>query len=298
MKKALTIVGVVIVVGSLVGGCARGPEGDPTINVGAETARLDSGDPVERIAAAYQLKEAGPRAEPAIPTLIGHLNDNVGVNIGGGVPQRLSAAVVDALVAIGRPAVKPLLAVLEYENFTVRLRAVEALAEIRDRRAVDPLLARLKDGQPSVVTFTVRALGDMGDRKAVKPLVEALGQAQDDMAMRVLTAEALTKLTGQDLGQDAAAWQDWLAWSARDYFTVIAILLMLIAMLFLAFGDHTLWRKVLVAICVVGASLVVYAFVFRRIDALIVLRANIALTLLGLVITTIAVITRWTVRRR
>ena len=210
MKKALTVVCVVIVVGSLVGGCTLGPKGDPNVDVEAETERLGSDEALERIMAGYELEKAGPRAESAIPTLIEHLNDNVGVVIDG-IPQRPSTVVVDALVAIGKPTVEPLLAALEDEDYMVRLRAIEALAEIRDRRAVDPLLARLKDEKPSVVSFAAQALGDMGDRKAVKPLVEVLSQAQkDNVALRRLTAEALTKLTGQDLGQDPAAWQEWL----------------------------------------------------------------------------------------
>ena len=210
MKKALTVVCVVIVVGSLVGGCPARQKGDPSVNVEAETERLGSDDPLERVRAASELQKAGPLAESAIPTLIEHLSDKVAVDLGGNIPQRVSAEMVTALVAIGKPTVEPLLAVIEHEDFEVRLRVIEALEEIKDQRAVDPLIARLKDERKSVVTFAARALGEIGDRKAVKPLVEVLGQAQDDLAVRALTADALTKLTGQDLGSDPAAWQEWV----------------------------------------------------------------------------------------
>jgi HEAT repeat protein len=103
-------------------------------------------------------------------------------------------------VALGEPAVEPLIAALKYENqledLEVRPMAARALGRIEDARAVEPLIAALKCGQ----TYPEReaaamALGWLKDARAVEPLIAAF---EDDhggnLLVRVEAARALARI--------------------------------------------------------------------------------------------------------
>jgi hypothetical protein len=84
------------------------------------------------------------------------------------------------LIAIGRPAVQPLIEALQHRNPRVRIEAADAL-------------------------------GYLGDPRAVDPLIEALG---DDVGMVRSWAEAsLFQLTGKVFGRDPGRWRHW--WGAH-----------------------------------------------------------------------------------
>src|SRR4051812_45784937 len=83
-------------------------------------------------------------------------------------------AAAKALVAMGAPAVEPLIAALKHEVRSVRQAAAEALGHIRDTRAVEPLIAASRDMDRWVRKDAVDALGKLGDPRAVEALVVAL----------------------------------------------------------------------------------------------------------------------------
>jgi len=79
-------------------------------------------------------------------------------------------------VALGFPAVEPLIAVLKdaYEDGDVRQAAAGALGKIGDARALEPLIAALKDGSSGVRQAVAEALGKIGDVRALEPLIAVL----------------------------------------------------------------------------------------------------------------------------
>ncbi len=50
-------------------------------------------------------------------------------------------------------------------------------------------------------------LGYVGDKRAVEPLIEAL--QYENILSKYSIAEALKKMTGQDLGQNYNRWKVW-----------------------------------------------------------------------------------------
>jgi phycocyanobilin lyase subunit beta len=96
-------------------------------------------------------KLAQARLEAAVPSLIAVLGYN---NPGAAV------AAVDGLIAIGQPAVKPLLELLDGYNYGARAWALRALAGIGDPQALDLLLDAAKnDFALSVRRAAARGLG-------------------------------------------------------------------------------------------------------------------------------------------
>ncbi|MEO1133726.1 MAG: HEAT repeat domain-containing protein [Cyanobacteria bacterium J06639_1] len=91
--------------------------------------------------------------ETAVPILIEALGYN---NPGAAV------AAVDGLVAVGKPAVEPLLTLIDNYNYGARAWAVRALAGIADPRALDILLdSATTDFSFSVRRAAARGLGNL-----------------------------------------------------------------------------------------------------------------------------------------
>jgi HEAT repeat protein len=78
------------------------------------------------------------------------------------------------LVAIGKPAVEPLIDALKDKDWRVRSGAAEALGNIKDARGVSPLLPLTKDLVAKVREAAVGALGQIRDLRATDALVIAL----------------------------------------------------------------------------------------------------------------------------
>ena len=102
------------------------------------------------------------------------------------------AAVVNALAAIGEPAVQPLMARLSDADARLRAKVASALGRIRDVRPVDLLCQTLKDRDESVARRAAEALGAIGDSRAVDPLIAALRDGSD--WLRTGVADSLGKL--------------------------------------------------------------------------------------------------------
>ena len=141
---------------------------------------------VEQASSALELLQAtaalAASAEPAAaPTLVEVLGFN---NPGAAV------AAVDGLIAIGTPAVEPLLQ-LDPRNYGARAWAVRALAGIGDVRGLDVLIeALLEDVGPSVRRAAAKGLGSLR--------LPGLNSAErDGIAQRCLEALLLGSRDGE-----------------------------------------------------------------------------------------------------
>ncbi|MGQ9873574.1 HEAT repeat domain-containing protein [Leptodesmis sp.] len=111
---------------------------------------VDEADSATRLVQAVQ-QLANARLVETIPTLIATLRYN---NPGAAV------AAVDGLIAIGKPAVQPLLDLLDGHNYTARAWAIRAMAGIGDARGLDVLMAAAQhDFALSVRRAAARGLG-------------------------------------------------------------------------------------------------------------------------------------------
>lgn len=99
---------------------------------------------------------------------------------------------MDALVAVGPPAVGELSGALSHRVPVVRRRAADVLGLIGDRRATDSLLAAVEDDVPWVRMRAVQALGRLRDSAAAPALQKALHD-QDALVVRA-AIEALRQI--------------------------------------------------------------------------------------------------------
>lgn len=154
---------------------------------------LRSPDASKREAAACELGKLGRGAVEAVPALIEVLGDDTAID-----PQQScrkahrpgatrspnfarahgeftpGEAALEALVAIGEPAVEPVSAALKAGQRNARKNAARVLASVTDSRAVEPLIAALKDEAWQVRSEAAVALSNYRDERAVEPLVAAL----------------------------------------------------------------------------------------------------------------------------
>ena len=103
------------------------------------TAALSSGTSVQvRRLAAKRLAAGGPLAAPACPELIQALSDP---------DEKVVTNVTDALIAIGKPAVEPLVSTLESPQAALRMRALFILGRIGGpaKSALPQIRKRLQD---------------------------------------------------------------------------------------------------------------------------------------------------------
>lgn len=183
-----------------------------------------TGDPSARRSAARALGKLGaPAVEPLIAALrhrdteapraaarvLGRIGDPRAVKplveiALEGESKTLRADAGKALVKIGEPAVKPLIAELKCSSSFARLEAADVLGRIGDPRAVKPLIAGLDDPTSFVRTAALRALGRIGDVRAVEPLVEAL----KDKDVRATAARWLVKFGEPSVAPLVAALED------------------------------------------------------------------------------------------
>jgi len=87
------------------------------------------------------------------------------------------------LVAIGNPAVAPLIELLEARNKQVRWEAAKALADIADPEAADALVKALEDKVFDVRWLAAEGLINLG-REGLVPLLQALIERSDSPWLR------------------------------------------------------------------------------------------------------------------
>jgi phycocyanobilin lyase subunit beta len=127
------------------------------------SAIAEAASSTQMIEAVEKLAEA--RLEAAVPNLITVLGYN---NPGAAV------AAVEGLIAIGKPAVKPLLELLDGYNYGARAWALRALAGIGDPLALDLLLDAAKnDFALSVRRAAARGLGTIHWDELAVELIES-----------------------------------------------------------------------------------------------------------------------------
>src|SRR6185436_7676005 len=90
---------------------------------------------------------------------------------------------------------------------SVRLGALQAMADRKEVVLVDFAVKALADPAWTFRQAAARALGALGDVKAVGPLVTSM--AAEEGVLLEDYAAALTKLTGAALGPNPDAWKRW-----------------------------------------------------------------------------------------
>lgn|GEM_PF-6324377 len=112
-------------------------------------------------------------------------------------PHNINSFAIDALVEINDPRAVPfLIEVLESKDLWDRVNAADALLLFEDRRAIKPLIKALQNEDPSKYNE-----------------YEKSGMGADKDPARSSYMEALSEITGKDVGRNAEAWIKW--WS--DY---------------------------------------------------------------------------------
>ncbi len=132
------------------------------------------------------------------------------------------AAAVRALGIHGLPEHGPLIVErLDDEDERVRLEAARTLQRIHTEDAVQPLLDRIAEpvigmdddlpgeSDPQVRAEAAHALGQYAQPQVIEGLIRALDDRQ--LAVNIAARQSLRTLTGQDFGEDSAAWLDWYA---------------------------------------------------------------------------------------
>lgn len=101
-----------------------------------------------------------------------------------------------ALIAEGKDAVEPLLAVLNDPNNPneARCRAAANLGDIGDPRAVESLIAAITDDVWEVRASAIWALGMLGDVRAFEPLHAIVENPIPDEQNSYVAARALIKI--------------------------------------------------------------------------------------------------------
>jgi HEAT repeat protein len=97
---------------------------------------------------------------------------------------------------------------LQSLNIDCSASAAETLSTLGGPRAVDALLAALRSDRPYVRGNAAFALGMMLEPRAIAPLIAALADP-DHYVPNGQAGDALTTITGQHFGQDAARWETW-----------------------------------------------------------------------------------------
>ncbi len=169
---------------------------------------LSDADPGARAAAARALGALGPAATDAVPALIEAVNDT---------DPSVAYAVIEALGIMGdSQAVPALTTALHHSDDYARFMAAEALEQMGPDAApaVPDLIEVLDDEFDQVGWSAVDALGAIGPEawEATPFLIELL--ENEDWEPHFVVANALESITGQDFGEDPAAWRQW--WQSQQ----------------------------------------------------------------------------------
>lgn len=176
---------------------------DAPARVTEQIKGLVSAEPRQRVLAALALCQMGEAAAPAIPWLVDLLHDPYvePIEPWGHLQSPLmpSHTAAEALVAIGEPAIKALLAALRDPDAHARESVAWNLGHAREARLSAALASALEDPESKVRAGAAFSLRGMAERKkvdpkaiagAVKPLI---GATKDmDWNVRYRAVEALS----------------------------------------------------------------------------------------------------------
>ncbi len=155
------------------------------VKILASSSRRERGgySDAQRIAATRALEAFGHAA--AVQALVDVLGDTA---------WWVGQYAVDALIAIGRPAVEPVMVALRSPNGIARRRAANILGAVGDSRAAEPL-ADMLAGDPFawVRACAAQGLGGLRASSSVPVLVAAL-RTDPDRLVRQYAREALVRL--------------------------------------------------------------------------------------------------------
>ena len=111
-------------------------------------------------------------------------------------------------IAIGAPALKPLISALKYDKKETRIMAVKLLAKLGNGQVVEPLIATLHDQDKDIRLEAIQALSTIGHERSIEPLIAILLDASTEDALRLASAKALgsnSALTDARINQVAFA---------------------------------------------------------------------------------------------
>jgi hypothetical protein len=153
---------------------------DPQAAIATMTRALNDPSWGRRSAALDSVKVLGSDAEVLIPRIEALLIEG---------PSALRSSAGNAFAAIGQPALRPLINLLEYDNNEVRQRAATALGEMGPAAApAIPALIRLLESQDTSLASTARfALPRIGP-EAIPALEAAQKHASPDVRERATSA--------------------------------------------------------------------------------------------------------------
>jgi len=182
-----------------------GPEASAALPVLVEM--LGDDDPATRAAAANMLGEFGPTAAEAVPALVEAINDT---------DSWVRHNAITALGKIGDSQALPaLVKALHHSDSYTRYVAAEALGKLGPKAApaIPDLIETINDEFSQAGWAAVTSLGQIGPEadEAIPVLIKLL--EGEDWSYKHYAASALKSITGQNFGEDAAAWQKW--WEAQ-----------------------------------------------------------------------------------
>jgi HEAT repeat protein len=186
-----------IQIGLILGGSAVAAEKDPLPgDVPSLIKMLELKDVHIRASAVDRLGKMGEKAAPAVPTLIGLLNDETWVEFF--IPLQSHAS--DALKRIGPSSIPGLIGALDDPDAQIRVWAAGTLATLQapEKAAVPALIKALKDSHANVRTHAVVVLGNIGKAsQPALPLLASMLHDDPDFGVRQDVIAALARLDGK-----------------------------------------------------------------------------------------------------
>ncbi len=171
------------------------PETEITSDIKEGIKKLHSENPFIRGEAIRELASLGEKAEIALPLLIELLADTSSV-VWQKDDKIMSSSIdreaLQAIINIGKPAVKPLIKAVKSNNVYLKRNAIEALGKLKDPLAVETVIEVLDDKDTYVRKNSAEALGEIGDPRAIMPLVKAINDKKT--CVRDASLDALKKI--------------------------------------------------------------------------------------------------------
>jgi HEAT repeat protein len=96
--------------------------------------------------------------------------------------------------------------VIDYDTVADVPNIAQALIAL-NKLAVEPLITLLKEEDFETVDAAAEILGEIGDKRAVEPLINALKEKGSFGVSYISTS--LGRITGQNFGEDLIKWQKW-----------------------------------------------------------------------------------------